>query len=163
LRQVTFQLEWGKSLLEFKPTLTTANQIKSVTVNGWDRKTKQPIKETVSIDDPKLKLNKDLKNLIKEKCVAREEVVVDEPVFTKDQAHQRAMAILSDRFKTMIKASGTSIGLADLRAGQRVVIGGLGARFSGTYFITDTTHTMGDGGYTTQFNARREDEGKGTS
>jgi phage protein D len=163
LRLVTFQLEWGKSLLEFKPTLTVANQIKSVTVNGWDRKAKKPIKETVSIDDPKLKLNKDLHDLITEKCDAREEVVVDEPVFTSDQAKQRAIAILSDRQKVMVKASGTSIGLPDLRAGQRVVIGGLGARISGTYFITDTTHTFGDSGYTTQFNARREDDGKGTS
>jgi len=163
LRPVTFQLEWGKSLLEFKPTLTVANQIKSVTVNGWNRKTKQPIKETVSIDDPKLKLNKDLHDLITEKCDAREEVVVDEPVFTTGQAKQRALAILSDRQKVMVKASGTSIGLPDLRAGQRVVIAGLGARFSGTYFITDTTHTLGDSGYTTQFNARREDDGKGSS
>jgi phage protein D len=163
LRLVTFQLEWGKSLLEFKPTLTVANQIKSVTVNGWNRKTRQPIKETKSIDDPKLKLNKDLHDLITEKCAAREEVVVDEPVFTSDEAKQRALAILSDRQKVMVKASGTSIGLPDLRAGQRVVIGGLGARFSGTYFITDTTHTLGDSGYTTQFNARREDDGKGTA
>ena len=37
---------------DFKPTLTTANQIRSVTVRGWDRRTKQPIKETVSLDDP---------------------------------------------------------------------------------------------------------------
>jgi phage protein D len=163
LRPVTFRLEWGKSLLEFKPTLTVANQIKSVTVNGWNRKTKQPIKETISIDDPKLKLNKDLHELITQKCDAREEVVVDEPVFTPGQAKQRARAILSDRQKVMVKASGTSVGLPDLRAGQRVVIAGLGARFSGTYFVTDTTHTLGDGGYTTQFNARREDDGKGSS
>ena len=39
-------------------------------------------------------------------------------------------------------------------------IEGLGARFSGTYFVTETTHTIGDSGYTTKFNARREDEGK---
>ena len=30
-------LRWGASLIDFKPTLTTANQVKSVTVNGWDR------------------------------------------------------------------------------------------------------------------------------
>ena len=36
-------------------------------------------------------------------------------------------------------------------------IGGLGSRFSGTYFVTDTTHTIGAGGYTTRFSARRED------
>jgi phage protein D len=63
----------------------------------------------------------------------------------------------------MVKASVTSIGLPDLRAGQWVEIRGLGVRFSGTYFITDTTHTLGESGYTTQFNARREEKGQGGS
>ena len=27
LRDVTFELEWGKALVDFKPTLTTANQV----------------------------------------------------------------------------------------------------------------------------------------
>jgi phage protein D len=163
LRDVTFKLEWGKSLIDFRPTLTTANQVRSVRVNGWNRQTRQPISETVAIDDRRLNLNKDLHDLLLQRCDAREEVVVDEPVFTPAQARQRAIAILSDRSKEMVKASATSIGLPDLRAGQRVQIAGLGARFSGTYFITDSTHTIGDGGYTTRFNARREDAGKGAS
>lgn len=156
LRQVTFQLEWGKSLVDFKPTLTTANQVKSVTVNGWDRKAKRAINVTVSVDDPKLNRNRDLRELLK-KCDPREEVVVDEPVFTQEQARNRAMAILMDRQKEMVKASGTTVGLPDLRAGQLVIIQGIGSRLSGTYFVTDTTHTIGDSGYTTRFNARRED------
>jgi uncharacterized protein len=36
-------------------------------------------------------------------------------------------------------------------------IEGVGARLSGTYYVTKTTHTIGDGGYTTQFECRRED------
>jgi len=160
LRDVTFVLEWGKSLIDFKPTLTTANQIKSVTVNGWNRATRQAIKETVTLDDRRLNVNRDLYDVLK-KCDPREEVVVDEPVFTPAQARERAIAILMDRQKEMVKASGTCVGLPDLRAGQRVQIAGFGARFSGTYFITDTTHTIGDSGYTTKFNARREDRGKG--
>ena len=48
------------------------------------------------------------------------------------------------------------MGLPDLRAGQKVRITKLGTRFSGTYFVIKTTHTLGDGGYTTKFTARRE-------
>ena len=33
---------------------------------------------------------------------------------------------------------------------------GVGKQFSGTYFVTDTTHTLNDSGYTTAFTARRE-------
>jgi hypothetical protein len=38
-----------------------------------------------------------------------------------------------------------------------VAITGIGARFSGLYFVTATTHTIDDSGYVTEFNARRED------
>lgn len=160
-RDVTFQLEWGKSLVEFHPTLTTANQVKSVTVHGWNRNTKKPIVETATLDDPRLNRNKDLYALL-QKNDPREEIVVNEPVFTTKQAKDRAFSILSDRQKQMVKASLTTVGLPDLRAGRQVLIKGVGARFSGLYFVTDTTHTIGNNGYLTKFNARREDDGSAT-
>lgn len=160
LRDVTFELAWGRSLLEFKPTLTTANQVRSVTVNGWNRRTRRPISVTVDLNDRRLNRNRDLHALL-ERCDPREESVVDEPVFTQAQARQRAIAILQEREKEMVKASGTCVGLPDLRAGQRVNISQLGARFNGTYFVTETTHTLNDRGYTVRFSARREDESGG--
>jgi phage protein D len=156
-RLVTFELKWGLSLIDFKPTLTTANQIKSVTVNGWDRKTKQPIRGTASIET--LTLNRDLRENF-ESCDQREERVEDEPVFTQDEANKKAKDLLKERSKDLVKASGSCIGLPELRAGQRVVIGNLGSRFSGQYFITDTVHTISDSGYVTKFNGRREDPDK---
>jgi uncharacterized protein len=150
-------LKWGLSLIDFKPTLTTANQVKSVTVNGWDRDKKEVIRGTASIED--LKLNSDLRENF-ESCDEREERVEDEPVFTQDEAKKKALDLLNERSKDLVKASGTCIGLPELRAGQRVVIGNLGSRFSGQYFITDTAHTIGDSGYVTKFNARREDPDK---
>jgi uncharacterized protein len=158
LRDVTFELERGISLIAFKPTLTTAHQAKTVTVNGWDRRKKKPITARAALKD--IKLNSDLKELL-EKCDAREEVVVEVPVFTEKEAQALAKSLLQDRFKEVVKASGTTIGLPDLRAGQHVLITGIGSRLSGIYFVTDTTHTIGDGGYTTRFNARREDEKPG--
>jgi phage protein D len=158
LRDVTFKLEWGKSLIDFKPTLTTANQVRSVTVNGWNRRTGRPIQERASLDDREFTRNRDLFELL-QRCDPREEIVVEEPVFTPRQARDRARAILMDRQKEMVKASATTVGLPDLRAGKLVQIEGLGARFSGTYFITETTHTIGGNGYTTRFSARREDQG----
>jgi phage protein D len=159
VQESTIELEWGKSLIDFKPTLTTANQIRSVTVKGWNRKTRKPISETVTIDDKGLKINKDLCELLK-RCDAREEQVVDEPVFTEKQAKERAKAILLDRNKEMVKASGTTIGLPGLRAGKKLLIKNLGSRLNGVYFVTDTTHTMNNSGYITRFNARREDDGE---
>ena len=47
-------------------------------------------------------------------------------------------------------------GLPSLCAGVKVNIEGIGARFSGTYYVTSTTHTLGESGYITRFDARRE-------
>ncbi len=160
LRQATVELGWGKSLMEFKPTLTTANQIKSVTVNGWNRDTKSVISKTASITDPSINFNFDLKDLLNT-CDPHEEQVVNEPVFTPGQAQQRAIDILKNRFRDMVTCSATTVGVPDIRAGRNVVITGAGSRFNGNYFVTQTMHSIGESGYTTNFNARREDPGQG--
>src|SRR5215475_7096545 len=60
LRQITYVLEWGKSLASFHPTFATARQLQSVTVRGWDRKTKKPIEGKATLDDVK-NINADLR------------------------------------------------------------------------------------------------------
>ena len=56
-----YQLGWGKGLMSFKPSLSTANQWQSVTVRGWDRQTQKPIGVTVDLNDPQVKkLNNNL-------------------------------------------------------------------------------------------------------
>ena len=157
-RAVTFQLDWGKSLTEFKPTMTTTNQVRSVTVHGWNRRTGQPIVERVSLDDARFQRFADLRRYTRE-ANPREEVVVNEPVFTPQQARARAEAILFSSASEFVKATGATVGLPDLRAGANVIIGGIGSRFGGNYFVTETTHSIGPGGYTTRFSARREQPG----
>jgi hypothetical protein len=57
---------------------------------------------------------------------------------------------------TLVTGSGSSVGLPALRAGKTVTIAGLGARFDGTWRLTQTMHAIGSGGYTTTFQARKE-------
>lgn len=163
LRDVSFELKWGASLMEFKPKLTTANQISSVTVRGWHRTRRTAISRTVKLDDERLTVNRDLHRILNA-CDAREELVVDEPVFTNCEARERAIAILLDQTKQMVTAEDVKVvGLPDLRAGQVVDITNLGARLSGRYFVTKTSHTIDDKGYITTFSCRREQyQGGGT-
>jgi uncharacterized protein len=149
-----YQLEWGKGLISFKPSLSCANQWQSVTVKGWDRQAQKPISVTVDLNDPQVKkINPNLHGLIQD----RQQQTVDLPVFTTAEAQQMARAMLLDRTKMMVTAKAKTIGLPSLRAGTRVNIQGIGARLSGTYFVTKTTHTLGENGYTTEFDCRRED------
>jgi uncharacterized protein len=155
IRDVVFEFAWGRSMMEFKPTIKTANQIAKVTVRGWHRTRKEPISRTVDLDDERITANKDLHRVINA-CAAREEMVVDEPVFTNCEARERAIAILLDQTKELVTADVKVVGLPDLRAGQIVVINQLGARLSGKYFVTRTQHTIDDSGYLTTFSCRRE-------
>lgn len=155
VRDTVLELAWGRSLIEFTPTIKTANQIGKVTVRGWHRTRKEPISRTVDLDDARITANKDLHRVINA-CEAREELVVDEPVFTNCEARERAIAILLDQTKQLVTAEVKIVGLPELRAGQIVVITGLGARLSGKYFITKTQHTIDDSGYLTTFSCRRE-------
>ena len=48
-----------------------------------------------------------------------------------------------------------AIGDATIRSGSVIELKGLGARFSGLYYVTSTTHVVAHTGYTTRFAAVR--------
>ena len=156
-RPINYQLDWGSTLVDFKPSLTTAGQFKSITVRGWDRKTQKPIAEKVAFDDPELKkMNAKFGELVMQ-CDPKEEQTVDQPVFSKVDARKRAIGLMRDNAARIVRGTGTTVGLPELRAGTRIRIGNLGARISGDYLVTKSTHTIGEAGYQTKFECRLED------
>ncbi len=154
VRQVTYELEWGRSLSSFRPTLTTANQAGKVTVRGWDRTSHSAFEETAAIPGDST-LNNDQVEVARD-VQEREEVITNRPVRDPAEAKRLAKDILASFRRDLVRGSGVTVGLPDLRAGNRVVIRGLGARFSGSYFVTSSTHTIGLSGYKTSFECRRE-------
>lgn len=162
--RVTYELKWGISLIDFAPKLTTANQVTSVEVRAWNRATNRAIRERASLDDAAITVNRDLFPFVRraqegappDRCREREETVANTPTFTPPEARRHAARLLNDRLSQLVEANGTTVGLPDLRAGQRVHIVDVGERFSGEYFVTKTTHTFDDNGYRTKFTARRE-------
>ena len=167
---VQYELKWGISLIDFTPKFSAADQVSAVEIRSWNRDTNQPIRPRVTTSDADLKrwaitTNTDLLPLLTQRdtfglpldsCRAREEVEVRQPQFTLAQAERAAAGMLTERLQKMVQATGTTIGLPNLRAGQKVRIDGIGRRFSGNYFITGTTHTFNDNGYLTRFTAHRE-------
>ncbi len=159
VKQVACELKYGRSLIQFQPTLTTANQVSEVTVRGWNVKDKKMIEYTSkrsSVDvrgvgsaGGQAKIDKSFNQ--------RKEIITDKPIESEAEAKQLAEETLERIAKDMVKGSGSTVGLPDLRAGSVVEIDGLGKRFSGRYFVTQTTHTINDSGYTTSFECRREE------
>jgi phage protein D len=159
VQEVEYKLTYGRSLIEFQPDLTTVNQVGAVTLRSWDQKRKKKIVCTVRRGDIRTRgvgasggqadIDKSFER--------REEVVTDQPVESEAEGRRSAAERHERIAKEMIKGSGSTVGLPDLRAGSVVHIDGLGTRFSGRYFVTSTTHTIGDSGYTTKFQCRREE------
>lgn len=158
VRQQTYQLTYGRSLIQFQPNLTTANQVGEVTVRGWDPKQKQKIEYTAKRSELTTQgVGAEGGQAVIEQSFNQRQEIITRPVESEDEARQLATETLEDIAKDMIKGSGSTVGLPDLRAGGVVQIDGLGTRFSGRYFVTATTHTISDSGYTTQFECRREE------
>ncbi len=169
-----YQLEWGKSLINFRPALTTAKQVSQVTVRGWDRKSNSAINETCTQqqlwqaqNQPAAEVSR--LNQIAQAYSNRSEIITDQPTHTKAEAQALAQAILDKRSKEQITATANTVGLPDLRSGSNVEIIGFGVTtdssgnlqgassdFDGEYYITESTHTIGNGGYQTEFSARRQ-------
>jgi phage protein D len=159
IKRTIYELKYGISLIEFQPTLATANQVNKVTVRGWDNEKKKPISVTVGRNELETKGVGKAGNqqAIEQSFDQREEVIVNRPVNSQQEAQTYARRRLEENAKELVTGSGAVVGLPDLRAGTVVYISGVGQRFSGRYFVTSTTHTIGDGGYTTRFECRREE------
>lgn len=156
IKDVAYTFAYGRSLVHFDPTLTTARQVGKVTVRGWDSVKGEAINETVTRDQ--LTNDRTLSPDIKRAVDEREEVITDHPVRTTQEAQQLARETLTRVVNDMVTATASTVGLPDLRAGAVVEIEGVGERFSGRYFVTSTTHTIGDGGYTTEFECRLQED-----
>ncbi|MGA8432345.1 MAG: hypothetical protein WB729_21140 [Candidatus Sulfotelmatobacter sp.] len=154
----TYVLEWGKSLLSFQPSFGTANQPEKVIVRYWNPKTKQKFEGTATradlaqdgIIDPTVDFKVQQGPLSK-----KTELVTTLVVQSDDEAKNAAKQRLKILAQGLIECKGKTVGLPDLRSGNKIKVCGLG-RYNGLYHITSTTHTMGDGGYTTDFSARME-------
>jgi uncharacterized protein len=165
----TYTLAWGgmrntdtpPSLLEFKPVMAAGDQVQSVTVRGWDPKTKKKISQTATRENTPGVAQIDNTNgpeaaaKVGGTSEARREVIVDRPVASEEEALKVAQAILAERAYRFLTAHGKVIGLPDLRPGTNVEIGGVGRRFSGTYFVTKVAHTLNQQGFLTEFDVSR--------
>jgi uncharacterized protein len=157
-----YTFEWGTSLIHFNPTLTVSRQVSKITVRGWDPKTKSVIVGEATADDlPGGKKNAECgPKVAEEKLGGKQDVVVDAHVTSQQEAKDLAVSLLRDRAYEFLTGSGQVIGLADMRPGDNVDIGGVGTRFSGTYYIKKVEHTFNTSGFMTNFEVRKVFEGE---
>ncbi len=155
---------WGEDLINFTPRISVARQVNKITVRGWDPATKQVIKYTATSKElfGKTQEGTSGPDAVK-KCLAggeasKQEVTVDLPVTSAQEAREYARTLLQERANQFITGTAQVIGLPELRPGTNLELGGLGKRFSGMYYVTKVEHSYGSG-YRTQVEVRKTFDG----
>lgn len=163
-RTRVYVFEWGKSLISFSPRLTLSGQVASVTVRGWDPAAKREIVyKATAADLPGGGQGTSGPQAAEQALGGREDVVVDAPVESDQEARDLAISLLRERAYEFITGSGQVIGIPDLRPGDNLELQGLGKRFSGEYYVKKVEHSLSaSSGYLTNFDVRRVFDG-GTS
>jgi len=147
------ELQWGVTLQEFHPRLTTVEQVEGVTVRGWDPATRQEIvgQAQRGHGSPKIGEARSGGELARDAFnVPTQHLVTDRPVRSQGAADQLAQAVADRAAGRFIEAEGTCSGNPDIIAGSTVAIKALGDRFSGNYYVTSATHTYSASSYSTQ-------------
>jgi len=72
-----------------------------------------------------------------------------------EEATNIANAALNRASNHLVEGEGETFGITALRPGATIQLEGLGTRFSGKYYLKQTTHTRNVSGYRTRFVARR--------
>lgn len=150
------------NLISFRPTLKLAGQVAKVTVRGWDPRTKKAIVGSATQAD--LQAERDAGRsgpaAAAQEMGDREEVIVDRPVSSEQEARALAVSVLRDKSYQFVTCTGQLAGLPDLVPSDSLRIGGVGSRFGGTYYTTKVTHSFNSSGFFTSFEARRTSEGR---
>ncbi|MDB4894314.1 MAG: Phage late control protein [Firmicutes bacterium] len=155
-----YVFEWGKNLINFNPTISLNRQVGKVTVKSWDPNTKSIIQYIAGPGDlPTAGGGENGPAAIQARLQDREDIVVDQPVTSQQEAKALAQALLRERAYSYITASGQVIGLPDLRPGDNIEVQGVGKRFSSKYYVTKVEHTLGSSGYMTSFDVRNYVDG----
>lgn len=146
-------IEFGDKLKSFFPRLTTMQQVSEVIVKGWNPKTKETIIGRARRGDESTQMGGTMigTSIAESAFGATKTYIVDKPIYTQSEAEQIAKAKFNDMIIDFVTGEGVAIGNTAIRAGEVIEIIKLGTRFSGLYYVTSSTHTINQDGYTTKF------------
>ena len=152
----SLDLTWLKNLHSFRVKVTSAEQVSSVEVRGWDYQKKTSIvavaqKEQVITENQNGKgseINSKFKSTQPPKMI-----VVDQPIFSVKEASDMAQAIFNELGGEFISAEAIAEGDPAIRVGKIVNLQEMG-QYDGKYYITETRHLYHKRVYTTEFTVR---------
>jgi len=150
----SLSLTWLEDIHNFHVRVTSAEQVASVEVRGWDYTTKQPIVSTANTEQIITTTDNDKGSKSSTKFNSQPKmIVVDQPVFTTNEAETIAQSLCNELGGEFVYADAKSEGNPAIRTGRVVALKDLG-NYSGSYYVTETRHLFNERKYTTEFSVR---------
>jgi phage protein D len=143
------QLAFGKDLLEFRPRVSSAEQVKEVKVRGWDPKTKQPVIGTAPAGTTSSQLAAKPADYAAK--FGNPTYLVYGAASKPAEAEAHAKSVAEQIGSAIAEADGVARGNPKLKAGSAVSVGVVAGEFSGRYTLTHTKHLFDARGYRTVF------------
>ncbi len=147
-------LQWRVDIESFRVRATSAEQVDSVQVRGWNYERKKAIVSTARLE--KLITKTDQGKGSQKGTVFRfpkpKMIVVDKPVSSPKEADTIAQSLCNELGGEFVHAEARGVGDPKIRLGRVVNLKDLGP-YDGSYYITETRHLY-DGTYTTEFSVR---------
>jgi uncharacterized protein involved in type VI secretion and phage assembly len=153
----SLDLKWLRELTGFQVRVTSAEQIKSVEVRGWDYENKKAIVSECSsgstLTTTEYGLGTKTSSIFKEKPNSPKLIITDQPIFKSKEADTMAQALFDEIEGQYVQADAKALGDPRICAGGIINLTEMG-KYSGKYYVTDTRHLFSERRYTTEFSVR---------
>ena len=146
----SLQLVFGDDLLEFRPRVTSAEQVSTIKVRGWDPVQKQAVIGSAPAGTVAAGIKHDPKTLANA-FGGQTFTAVNRPLPQQPMVDGAASSIAEIISGAFAEADGVAMGNPNLKAGSTVSVGVVGDHFEGQYTLSGARHVFGENGYRTHF------------
>ena len=152
-------LQWGQSLSDFIPRLTTVGDVFGVSARVWIATLQLEFVIVVGWDYDRAAFTLmiypglgDIATILGDN--ASKTVSIKPTGFPT--SFREILSELLPRLNNRLTGNGSTIGNPDIKPGKVINLVGLGSQFGGLYRVTSATHTFDGSGYRTSFKVRKE-------
>jgi phage protein D len=152
----TLTLKWLQDINSFNVRVSSAEQVDSVEVRGWDYQNKQAIVSTKSSQTTEVITSTDQGKGKTVSTVFKSNpkmVVVNQPISQSQESDAIAQSLYNELSGEYVQADAKAEGNPDIRPGKTIKLADLG-KYSGKYYVTETRHVFTGRVYTTEFSVR---------
>lgn len=151
-------LALGKDIISFGPRMTTTELVTEVEVRGHNASDPDtPIvgRATAGSERSQEPGRRTGSQIAEERHGSVRKVITNVIVNSVEHANAIAQSELNKANDTLIEGDGVCIGMPQIRPGVNIRLERMGKKFSGKYYVKETTHTIDNSGYRTNFKVKR--------